>query len=400
MTPQYTAREGYEPRAQVSPSSIKLARMCERAWGYRYILGLKEPEAAWSEFLPGAPRAKRPTDREELKAWNRLWRPALGKAVHSCLEDWYAERPVDWHSEPGKILLPALMYFPHPKQLDSWVTEEKLPEWFVSSYTEGRHNYEFNAYIDLNGLQFGEHSKLHCNDAKSTSSFDWAAKPAELLEDTQGIIYPLYVMQKYRAEVIEPRWVYMLTEGQPAARAVDFRVTYDGARKRALKIFDEGAALIAKINDRADPNSLTANPAACDMYHRKCIYHHSVGGPCQAESSPGKMARAFLARGPKQERTIMAFKRVLETAQAGSNESAAGAEQNESATEPGEGAVEQTEEQKAAASKRTYNKKPKAPVAGAGGITVTFHDGFALELPEASPIAAKLTAIHTAMFGE
>ncbi len=224
MTPQYIAREGYEPRAQVSPSSIKLARMCERAWGYRYILGYRESEAAWAEFLPGAPRSKRPTDREELKAWNRLRRPALGKAVHSCLEDWYAGRSVDWHSAPGKILLPALMYFPHPKQLLFFKTEERIPDDFVGAMTDGRHNYEFNAYIDLNGV-VRDTGRIVVNDAKSTSSFDWAAKPAELLGDTQGIIYPLYVMWKqlnfFFTEApdagIEPRWVYMLTEGQPAA---------------------------------------------------------------------------------------------------------------------------------------------------------------------------------------
>src|SRR6266487_858314 len=154
------------------------------------------------------------------------------------------------------------MYFPHPKQLLFFKTEERIPDDFVGAMTDGRHNYEFNAYIDLNGV-VRDTGRIVVNDAKSTSSFDWAAKPAELLGDTQGIIYPLYVMWKqlnfFFTEApdagIEPRWVYMLTEGQPAARAVDFRVTYDGAKKRALKIFDEGAALITRINDRADPNS-------------------------------------------------------------------------------------------------------------------------------------------------
>ncbi len=95
----------------------------------------------------------------------------------------------------------------------------------------------------------------------------------------------------------------------------------------------------------------------------------------------------------------MAFKRVL--AEATGEAAAPGTEtQTASETEPGEGAVEQTEAQKAE-SKRTYNRKPKAPaVVSAGGITVTYPDGFALELPEASPIAAKLGAIHSAMFGE
>lgn len=397
----YIVREGYVPREQVSPSSIKLARMCERAWGYRYILGYKEPEAEWSEFLPGARLAQRPTDKEELKAWNRLRRPALGKAVHALLEDWYAGRSVDWHSEPGRILLPALMYFPHPSKILACRTEEQIAGSFVPTMTGGKHNYEFNAFIDVNGAEGDEVSLL---DLKTTSSFDWALKPEELLLDTQGIVYPLYVMWKQRGfmqhrgkSAMTPRWVYTLTEGEPKARAVDFRVTYAGALKRALPIFDEGAILIQKIRDRADPNGLAANVAACDMYHRKCVYHHSVGGPCNAESSPGKMARAFLARGVKQEKVIMAFSLKKPAENPESN----GASEEKPPVEAGEGAVQQTEEQQAA-QKRTYNRKAPAAAAGksADGITVTFPDGSTLPIPAASPIAAKLSAIHSALFGE
>lgn len=398
MTPQYVIRPSYVPREQVSPSSIKLARMCERAWGYRYILGFKEPEADWRDFLPGAKLTKRPTDKEELKAWNRLRRPALGKAVHSLLEDWYAGRPVDWRSEPGKILLPALMYFPHPST-GHFKTEQKIHDSFVAEITDGKHNYEFNAFIDLVGAAYGAVTVEHVNDLKTTSSFDWAMKPEDLLLDTQGIIYPLYTMRYFQVSKMQPRWVYTLTEGNPQARAVDFRVTYDGTLKRALPIFDEGAILIQKIRDRADPNALAPNVGACDMYHRKCVYHHSAGGSCKAESSPGKMARAFFARGVQQEKAIMAFSLNKKPA-----ENQAPAENNDGATpvvEQGEGAIEQTAEQ--AAAKRSYNRKPKTerPAGEAvDGITVTFPDGSSLPIPAASPIAAKLSAIHSALFGE
>jgi hypothetical protein len=392
VTPGYVVRAGYEPRAQVSPSSLKLARMCERAWGYRYILGYKEPELPWSAFLPGGSHAVRPTKLEELKAWNRLRRPALGKEIHARLEDWYAQRVVEWHDEPGKILLPALLHFPATTRLQHHETEEKIPDSFVLQNTDGRHDYEFNAYIDFNGLSVDEEGLL--SDLKTTSGFQWALKPDELLTDTQGVIYPLYVMQKYHVPSVQPRWVYTLTEGQPAARAVDFRVTYDGAMRRALPLFDEGATLVQKINDRADPNSLTPNVAACDMYHRKCIYHHSVGGPCKAESSPGKMARAFMARGPKQERTIMAFKKTLTAAVEGAEQPA----EEQPVVEQGEGAIEESAEQKA--EKRAYTKKAKSPARSIGGMSVTFSDGNVLEVPENSPVAVRLTAIHSALYGE
>lgn len=393
---QYIVRADYAPREQVSPSSIKLARMCERAWGYRYILGYKEPEVEW-EAIKDSPK---PPDKDAVKAWNRLRRPALGKAVHALLEDWYAQRPVDWHSAPGVILLPALMYFPHPKHFTSFKTEEKIHPEFVAAMTDGRLNYEFNAYIDLNGLL--QTKALACCDAKSTSSFDWAAKPAELLEDTQGIVYPLYTIWRHLVEgrstqlEITPRWVYMLTEGRPAARAVDFKVTYAGARRRALPLFDEGAGLIRKINERADPNQLTPNVGACDMYHRKCIYHHSVGGPCKAESSPGKMARVFLARRNNQEKTIMAFNR-------GAITQATAAPPAEDAN-PGEGAVDTPAEETPAETTARRGRPRRAQAAGAApsgdAVTVTFADGNTLELPANSPISTKLNAVHAAMFGE
>ena len=409
-SPGYVVREGYVPREQVSPSSIKLARMCERAWGYRYILGYKEPEAEWREFLPGGSLAERPhqskpnptlAEQEALKAWNRLRRPALGKAVHSLLEQWYAGRTNDddWHSEPGRVLLPALFYFPHPSK-GNFQTEAKIPDSFVRDITEGKHNYEFNAYIDLLGAEYGAVTVEKTNDLKTTSSFDWALKPEELLLDTQGIVYPLYTMHFYGVRTLQPRWIYTLTEGEPKARAVDFRVTYEGALKRALPIFDEGAVLIQKIRDRADPNGLAANVAACDMYHRKCVYHHSVGGPCNAESSPGKIARAFMARGVKQEKVIMAFslKRPAENQSSEAADNGA-SEANKPVVEAGEGAVNETTEEK---QKRTYNRKAPAAAAGKSvdGITVTFPDGSTLPIPAASPIAAKLSAIHSALFGE
>lgn len=394
MTPQYVIRSDYVPREQVSPSSIKLARTCERAWGFRYILGYKEPEAEWRDFLPDGRLAQRPVVHEELKAWNRLRRPALGKAVHSLLEDWYAGRPVDWHSEPGKILLPALMYFPHPKS-GIYETEKKIHDTFVAEITDGKHNYEFNAFIDVSGLSS---FNPHVSDLKTTSSFDWALKPEDLLLDTQGIIYPLYVMKLTDTYLLEPRWVYTLTEGNPQARAVDFRVTYDGALKRALPIFDEGALLIQEIRDRADPNALAANPAACDMYHRKCVYHHSVGGPCKADNSPGKFARTLMVRGAKQEKAIMAFSLKKNTETQASNENTAPADEKPP-VEAGEGAVTQPEGEK---QKRTYTRKAQnvGPQGSVEGIVVTFSDGNTLNVPSSSPIAQKLVNIHSALFGE
>jgi hypothetical protein len=398
VTPGYVVRADYVPRAQVSPSSIKLARMCERAWGYRYIHGFKELEEPWSSFVGAGHLAQKPRDKDGVKAWNRLRRPALGKQVHSLLEDWYAQKPIDWGSEPGQILLSGLSYFPHPST-GRFRTEEKIPDSFVAEITDGKHDYEFNAYIDVNAPGY-------CLDAKTTSSFDWMPKVPELLEDTQGTIYPLYVMHKQRVGTINARWVYMLTEGPPKARAVDFRVEYAPAKKRALAIFDEGAVLVEKIKQRVDANKLDANTGACDMYHRKCIYHHSVGGPCTAESSPGKTFRATLARGINQEKTIMAFsdfKKKLAVAQ--------GQEPAVDAGDPStgavdavstEGAVETPAESAASEAKRTYTKRATkgATAAPVGGITVTFSDGFELALPAASPIATKLAAIHAAMFGE
>lgn len=431
MNPILEYRQNYEPRAQVSPSRFKLARMCARADAYRYVAGIREIEHKW-EIIGSVPKPAATHDpkdkaaakehRARVAAWNRARRGPLGKECHKLIEAWYAsflspDHPqldqTIWHTEPGRIVLAGLHLLPHPSTLGWWATEQKIPDSFVSEMTGGVHDYEFNAYIDLLAtLKIrGPHGFQLANDYKTTSSFDWMLKPAELIEDTQGVMYPLYAMRRSGVDSIVPRWTYFRTEDAPSARAVDFRVTYDGAKRRALKLFDEGATLVQRCVDRVDPADVPGNVALChDFYHRTCVYHHAVGGPCNAESTPGKRLRASLATQTKREQIMAGFKKNGAAAKAAEQEQTGAAEDaqggaTEDATD-GEGAVD-TGAAGAAASGGGFKgggarrgRPPKAAGAAgsAGAVTVATEHG-AFDVPENSPMHEKLNAIGLALFG-
>jgi hypothetical protein len=430
-------RANYEPRAQVSPSRFKLAEICERADAFRYVLGIREREFAWQKIkdIPRPPadhdkkdKAAAKAHRALVSAWNRMRRGPLGKECHKIVEAWYLsfvspQHPqIDqsvWHTEPGRIVLACLHLLPHPSTLGWWATEQKIPDSFVWDITGGAHDYEFNAYIDLlatlSGVTKPPNGWQRVADLKTTSSFDWMLTPSQLLDDPQGIVYPLYAMHRTGIDSIVGRWLYTRTEDAPSAKAVDFRVTYDGAKKRALKLFDRGAVLVQRCVDRVDPSDVTGNVAAClDFFHRTCVYHHSVGGPCSAESSPGKRLRASLATPNRREKIMAGFKKNAAAAKAaeggaastGEQESPEAQEGAEGGAESGEGAVDPTAEQQAAAGGggfrggATRGRKTKTPTEGVGNITVTFEGGASFEVPQGSPIYAKLSAVHAAMFGE
>lgn len=438
-------RANYEPRAQVSPSRFKLSRICARADAFRYVLGFREREYPWPTIkdVPRPPadhdkkdKAAAKAHRALVSAWNRKRRGPLGKEAHKIIEAWYLSfvspdhpqiDPEIWHTEPGRVVLAGLHLLPHPSTLAWWATEQKIPDSFVHDISGGQYSYEFNAYIDLLATRkvATAHGYQIIDDHKTTSDFEWMQKPAELLEDPQGVMYPLYAMRRAGTDSIVPRWTYFRTEDSPSARAVDFRVLYDGAKKRALKLFEEGAVLVQRCVDRVDPSDVPANVSACfDFYHRTCVYHHSVGGPCNAESTPGKRLRASLATPQRREKIIMGGFSKAKNAAGGSSANAAAAAgttapaQSESTegtastegvaegtTEAGEGAVTGGDEQPAAGG--GFNRggakrgpKPKADrVATAGVVNIqTEHGEFAL--PENSPMHAKLNAIGGALFGE
>lgn len=416
----------YKPREQASCSSVKLSLQCERAWFFRYVLGIKEPAVEWSvcrEWTKPKPKlATKPThdEKEAVKYFNRTRRKAIGKTGHHILELWVESfrggpgvPPEMWHDIPGRVVTAGLGLIPHPSMLEDYFVERKGLDDFVERVTDGVNALEFNMYLDLVTVE-KRNARMLVTDYKTTSSFDWIKTPQELQEDTQGICYPLDVMLEFDLDVIDCRWIYFLTEGAPKARAVDFVVTRDAALKRALPIVNRADELINTMRLGLTADEVPANTGACDLYGG-CIYHTSRGGPCTARPSWGKILRARHARTKtEQENRVMAggFRRNAVAAGAiGGGAAAAGTTAASTATN-----TEQPAGQPAAAGAAQGAEAPGDAASGAarrrggtrraasteeqGTIHLSFEGGTMIELPPSSPFYAQAVAIYNAFHPE
>lgn len=452
-------KANYSPKYQASCSSIKLGNTCERAYVYRYFFGLDEEEAkTWAEAKrlvkpAAAPKYSSPdvvlAQKENVKLYNRTRRKALGKAGHGVLERWahnkkkardaqyvpaqnpgeraekYARRldelaePIDWYDQPGRIVSVGLGNIPNPDLCYDFHVERPLARDFVQQVTEGRLNYEFNGYLDLESRHdnrelfdaFGQRSVI-TTDYKTTSSFDWIKTVEELQRDEQAIVYPLDTMLALSISHVCANWVYFLTEGSPKSRAVRFDVEYHSAMRRAQPVVERGAELIQLLRSapkKAD--DVTPNIAACTLYGG-CIYHEDRGGPCTARVSMGKILRAKTARTKtEEEAVIMAFKNQGGAAAAVRNAVAparAARPQPQTQSEPAEGEEVPPEEeaapaeQPAPAARRGRppgGGRAAAPAQDTGSIYLRF-EGLEneIEVPKGSPLYAQALAIYTAFF--
>lgn len=445
-------RPNYVPRAQASCSAVSAANKCERAWAYRYIVGIDEPDFTWEEakrlIKPTKPKTRDAVvldaHRENVKLFNRTRRKALGKEGHGILETWAGsfyspddERHrdasgINWHDVPGRTVLAGLGEIPHPSTLLSWDIEQPLAEDFVSRVTGGKLDFEFNGFVDYVArpkpeMVFASRAEAAAIrgtwqppaivvDYKTTSSFDWIKTPQELQDDPQGIIYPLDVMLSTGLEQVDCRWIYFLTEGAPKARAVDFTVTRSEALRRALPIVNRADELISKIKRGLTVDDTAGNPAACELYGG-CIYHASRGGPCAVEVSRGKIARAKASLNRTgTENIIMGFRKAAQAAGAigGGTQAANPAGQPQTQSQPAEGAAgaepaagggaaDQTAAGEAAASgaRRGAPRGARRNVAGDDAPSISIVSGdSSIELPKSSPLYAQASSVFSALFPE
>jgi len=401
----------YKPREQASPSAISTAELCDRKWFYIYVEGRKELKLTWAQ----AKRIPKPKGKDAVKAWNKLRRPAIGHEGHSIIERWYESfRPgakpaaIDWNDLPGRVMLAGLPLLPHPSTLRDWFLERPVAKDFTSRVVPGL-NYEFNGYIDL--VPVGKDDTFRVIDHKTTSSFDWVKTPQELIEDPQGIVYPLDVMLRHNLERIACRWVYYRTEGTPKARAVDFMVTREGALRRALPLVNRGAELVNNIRNKLTVDQMPANTAACDQFGG-CMYHHSRGGPCEARRSVGKILRVMRASTKaEQERTIMGFRKNAQAAgvigggdkpantrAAAPAEDAASSEPAQEQGETSEAQDSQQSEAPARGARRGGARRRGASDTDAGTISLVFESGATIAIPQGSALYEQAAAVHSAFF--
>lgn len=207
----------------VSPSALDTFSACERKWAFN--------------ALDKVPRTQTPAQ-------------LLGGKGHEQLEGWLrAGQP------PTLPLLKdsgALVHFPPPYSPGLQI--EEVFAFLVDLESE---RVVFWGFKDaaLPGLVL---------DLKTTSDFRWAKTPADLLRDTQAIIYAVDGMLSAQATSVRLRWVYTVTRGRPASQPVEAVIDWDTAcsvlrsklyAARKLSAFRQTFGLTAA--------QLEPNPTAC-----------------------------------------------------------------------------------------------------------------------------------------
>jgi hypothetical protein len=331
------------PRPYHSPSSIELADKCRKAWGLRYITGLRypelpwQPEAAyfadfvWPDWIDTAYLRSHPDpDRNDRTVMQRLIgrqrSSAFGKAMHSIGEGWYRGEAVDWHSEPGKVFLSGCHLLPHPSRVHAVRIEQPIGTVPYTSRHLGEtrllhvDGINLMGFIDLEVYPHEQESarlglppgwavidykstkslKYPVYDYRGTDAERWAQKAAALHDDAQAASYAYAHAHSDRAA--EPgyappqRWVYFQTQGKREARAVDVRPTYAGASRRVHLMVDQAKRLdMLESIDQCMPN-----PSACPEYGG-CEFHVSKGGPCTAERRLGAAVNQVVKLHAKKE---------------------------------------------------------------------------------------------------
>lgn len=346
-------RLNYKPHEQWSASGLALDAACRRSYGLRYLEGRKEVELTWpdAEKLPEPPKATRGASALEKKrakaarkAWNKVRRPALGKAGHAVIEGYFAQQvPGYWHapmpwidlgeafaSRPGQVVLPGLVHLPHPSECLAVRIEEALDLDFgfldpATAALLAGDPLRFSGFKDLvtetpcagqwPESVVGIH--VHLYDHKTTYDFAWVKTAAELADDPQANLYALNVCQLYGLDAVDCTWVYYRTEGSPAAHPVHFTITRAAAEAFVARLVVQALELRAVM--RACPAApearhlyvmqLPANTDSCDDFGgRDC--HASRGGPCDAKASYASLVRKQTTRretlaARKEERSII-----------------------------------------------------------------------------------------------
>jgi len=312
-------------------SASSVAIKCDRAWAYRYIAKLREPDVDWSVFeagtwaCPHAPEGAHiitnaRTGVRVCKLCSRIRSAALGKAVHSVGEAWYTGGTVDWGKLPAQVFLSGSHLLPHPSKCDVVATEAcvgdvgddtlesdavrgealDLSQWYGEDFAKRAFGGTHVPVLVVGGVRWfgkrdlfarspGESARLGIDaeallvDYKSSADVRRYAKtPEELREDVACSLYALDCMRHTRLVSQVCRWLYVETKEVRRAAAVDVTIN----RPEAEAVVCAAAERARTLDSYVRVEDAPPNTDACEEYGG-CPFHNSRGGPCNARRSLG-----------------------------------------------------------------------------------------------------------------
>lgn len=345
---------------------------CDRAYAYRYIAKIREPEYEWDD------KSAPPRSRSR----------AVGKAVHAVLEAWQRGETPNWRDLPGQIALSGAHHVPHPDRVH--VARVEAPIGNVAlppneSPDAPRVAYELHGVLwagfrDLLVSAPGEFIRLKIDapdgwvlyDYKTTASIErYALTAAELAVDPQACLYVAATCDELGLEELPVRWLYLESKKRRESRPVNAVIRAVDAKAR----LEEYAVRARKLDEIADVSQADVNTRACGEYGG-CYYHVSNGGPCDARRSIGGLIQA---RVPKKDTIKMALDPAAQAAfskfQANKNGVAKAAppppvEAPDAPADEAPAAQESTPVQTTVAPVKPRAKKAAAPSAGTPAATI------------------------------
>ncbi len=146
ISPDLIVETDYSPERRYSVSQAETYALCPAKWGWHKIAGIKRVSWDWATASAAVKPANKPENKEALKRYNRLFRPALGVEIHARAQAYYQGESVSFTDRPGQILLVGQRILPHPEQC---VSVEAEGEVRMSLTGPSGRAHDFIGYLDL-----------------------------------------------------------------------------------------------------------------------------------------------------------------------------------------------------------------------------------------------------------
>jgi len=237
---------------QVSASQIELWEKCPRAWGFRYLSGIKEPEKVYR---------------------------ARGKRIHSVIEGFLLTGTIPkWDSfeippDPDEAKEAREHYELGARLVQKALDNGHLPPAGTESCVEAQIEEPVAEGIVLKGFVdlIWESDRLNIEDHKTTSSFDRNKTPAELMENVQLATYATSVLRADPTAQIRLSHVYYFTGNKIKVKTA--RVSVDVTPEDVAKVWDTKVIPVSRLI--AGARAAAVDPMAMEA-------RGSLNGHCEA----------------------------------------------------------------------------------------------------------------------
>lgn len=213
----------------LSATEIESFETCRRKWSYRYLDGLENPQSKSAE---------------------------LGSAVHSFLEKYLKNEPIDHQSKEGQIASAGFRYL--PTKLSTKNVERSI------LFT--KNGLFFRGIIDFSE-DLGEKTWL-IGDHKTTSDLNRALTTDELKNNIQANIYAQWAFTEKDAEEVQLRWVYYKTQSAPKAISVEAKISRQEAESNFDRIAATANEILSIVHNQQPTSTQPKNTSACFKYGR------------------------------------------------------------------------------------------------------------------------------------